>query len=49
MNARGSPLSKILNKPRLGFVAEHGSRKRPVTKRDDNPEMDQAPHKIPLR
>jgi hypothetical protein len=27
------PLSKILNEPRKGFVAENGSKKRPVKKR----------------
>jgi hypothetical protein len=32
MTAFASPLSKILNEPRLGFVAEHGSKKRPVKK-----------------
>jgi hypothetical protein len=25
-----SPLSKIINQRRIGFVAEHGSRDRPV-------------------
>lgn len=33
MNAGTSPLSKILNEPRLGFVAEHGSKLRPVKDR----------------
>jgi hypothetical protein len=28
-----NPLSKILNEPRLGFVKEHGSKKRPVKRR----------------
>jgi hypothetical protein len=27
------PLSNIINEPRKGFVAEHGSRNRPVKKR----------------
>jgi hypothetical protein len=27
--AGSDPLSKITNKPRLGYVAEHGSKKRP--------------------
>jgi hypothetical protein len=25
-----TPLSKVLNEPRLGFVKEHGSKRRPV-------------------
>lgn len=27
-----SPLSKILNEKRLGFVAEHGSKRKPLRK-----------------
>lgn len=31
------PLSKILDEDRIGFVAEHGSRDRPLKKRKRSP------------
>jgi hypothetical protein len=34
MHNHPDPLSKILNEKRLGFVAEHGSRDRPVKGRE---------------
>jgi hypothetical protein len=34
MSTKSSPLSKILNERRIGFVAEHGSKRRPVKRRD---------------
>jgi hypothetical protein len=39
MTTKPSPFSKIINEPRLGFVKEHGSKRRPV-KRKKGPTAD---------